>query len=161
MNKEQIKSNFRVVETDKFYIQEKSSIFGWTYDINGWEINASDISDYPWWFNLLMFIMIFSFSGVIISGIASFFELKALIAVAICIIIMFSSFLLKEYICSKEKNFSFNYTDIRNAEKKIDELVQNRIKEKEIEEKKKIKKYHYFYSQKQLRKEKLNKISKM
>jgi hypothetical protein len=157
--KAKIKSTFRVVESDMFYIQEKKR-FCWSYHVNKNYDGSTNLSHYPWWFNLLMFIMVFSFFGVVIAGIALFFIPKAVIPLLISSFIMISCYLLIEYIGTKEKKFSFSYIDILQAEYKIDELVRDRIRESENYNKKKNKKYHYFYTEKQLRKEKLLKLNK-
>jgi len=105
--------------------------------------------------------MAFAVLGGAVSIIGVFFTLILLIPLAICIFLSIVCFFLLDYISTKEKRFSFSYTDMRNAERKVDELVNDIIRNNEENLKKKNKKYHYFYTSKQLRKEKLNKIKKI
>lgn len=156
--KAKIKSNFRVVESDKFYIQEKTRL-GWSYHVNkNWNDGGTNLSSFPWWYNLLAFIMLFAVLGCAVSIIGVFLILIMFIPLAICVFVFFVCFFLLDYIGTKEKKFSFEYSLLSNAEKKVNDLVNDRIVENEIKIQKKNKKYHYFYTTKQLRKEKLLKL---
>ena len=159
--KAKIKSTFRVVESDKFYIQEKQRL-GWSYHVNkNWSDGNTNLSSFPWWYNLLAFIMFLAVSGGAVSIIGVLSNLIVFfIPLGICAFIFFTCLFLLEYIGTKEKKFSFEYSLLCNAEKKVNDLVNDRIKVNEAKIKKKEKKYHYFYTPKQLRKEKLLKIKK-
>ena len=168
--KAKIKSTFRVVESDKFYIQEKQRL-GWSYHVNkNWSDDGNttisnhphtNLSSFPWWYICISLTSSFALVG----GVVSFFigilsNLITIIPLLICAFIFFVCLFLLEYIGTKEKKFSFEYSLLCNAEEKVNDLVNDRIKGNEAKIKKKEKKYHYFYTTKQLRKEKLLKIKK-
>ena len=76
---------------------------------------------------------------------------------------IFGSIFCLYFIGAKTKDFAFECDDIKSAQRTIDSLVTAELKERatklQKKEAKAKKKYHYFFTVKQQRKEKLKKIN--
>jgi hypothetical protein len=153
---EQIKSKYRICETNnKFYIQKKTKIGFWS--------NFTDKSKYTDnSFVVISYIIIGFYTLVLIKEIIKIIyehELnKVFLLLIIPYIILISSFI---YITHFTKFFCDKSYNINQSKNSVDNLVNSEIKklklkaEKLNQKKNKVKKYHYFYNESQLRKEKL------
>lgn len=158
MTAEQIKSKFRIYqENDKYYIQEKL-LFGWAYDI------SSSYVEYDNFVTTMGVSTILSALTFLISTIVGIFQwsLNNTMVISFCTGIL--SFSILVFYLYKSKNIAVVRHTFNDANWIIDDIVNTKLKKEEEEEKIKnakkikVKKYHYFYSTQQLRKEKLKKL---
>ena len=159
MTPEQIKNNFRVHQIgNDFFIQEKS-LFGWSYDTSS---NTEGLNrNLPGFYVAAMVMFFVSLLGSLITLVWSLisFDFSLLLIFSLSTVLFFFFLTLIEYNC---KELAIKAGSLKYAEDDIDVIVRKRlINEQEKEAKKLAKqeqKYHYFYSTKKLRKEKLKKL---
>lgn len=152
---DQIKSNFRVVEIgDNFYIQEKNFL-GWSYDTNAY---LSYSNEYPKIIIITGYTFLISLGLFLISLIISIFIKQIPIITYISLVTFLISFTLHISLHFILKSIAICCYNLKEAENNIDNIVNQKLKEIKEKERLKVKKYHYFYTTAQLRKEKLKKL---
>jgi hypothetical protein len=162
-----IKSTYRICQIgNHYYIQEKT-YFGWSYDTG-----STWITKYPNWPGFLeVLTLILTAISIILLVIAIFSPavLGGLVVFAIASIISWFSYIIltlnsKSLSVVEHSYYSANSAVDKIVNKKLRDLkISEEYEEKRLKEKvtKKEKKYHYFYTEKQMRAEKLKKLKKL
>lgn len=150
---EQVKSNFRVCQINNNYYIQIKRLFGWSFDTR--EDKAEE--NYPNFPTVCFVFAVLSIVVLIISGSIAIFKTHEYNNTITISLFMFALSLFSgEMFFYKSKKVSICCNSLAYAEKTIDRLSKD-ILNAEIEKNEDVK-YHYFYTEKQLRKEKLKKI---
>lgn len=153
---DQIKSDYRICQiNDEFYIQG-NSILGWSFDTRT-DVGSADYPKLPIVAIILFLASIIVLFACVLTALLQKEYNNGITLSLISTLFFFSLHILYSF---KSKRCSIKCGNLKYAEEWVNMLVNDKIKyltEKELKKNKKIK-YHYFYTDKQIRMEKLKKL---
>ena len=167
---QQIKNKYRVYEVDGYFYTQKKTLLGWSYDTK--YDYAGDADNEHGWLILFYVLACIGLVFVMICGIMFLVNKHPYIMLFISSSGIVAS-LLTVFILSRVwKALAIKDSSLDDSEYKIDYIVkcnlnerkdkkrrkQARVERRNIPKIRRVRRYHYFYSTKKMRSEKLKKI---